>query len=199
MKQILLIVLCFCSVAAATSQDLGKHLATAKTAYSANKLEEAHFALKQAIAEVDILTGKKVLQLLPASLEGMPANSKDDNVYANAGFIGATIHRSWGQGEQTASLDIINNSPLISTLNTFLNAPLIGGLMNSDKMKTIKVQGYKARLSNDGESTSGPSQYSLQIPLHTALLTFNAHGATEAQMLKYANTLPLQDIAKLIQ
>lgn len=188
------------AVAAAQQQDLGKYLTTAKSSYSANKLEDAHFALQQAIAEVDILTGKKVLQMLPATLDTMSADTKQDNVYANSGFIGATIHRTWGQGgTQTAELDIINNSPLIGTLSAFLNTPIIGGMMNSEKSKAIKIQGYKGRLNNDGENTTGPSDYSLQIPLNTALVTFKVTGATQDQVIKYANSLPLQQIAKLIQ
>src|SRR4051794_7425083 len=206
MKSFIIAVLFICSAAVATAQqqDLNKYLATAKTSYSSNKLEDAHFALQQAMVEVDILTGKKVLQMLPTTLDTMQANMKSDNVYANSGFIGATIHREWGgmngqQGSQSAQLDIINNSPLISTLNTFLNAPIIGGMMNSEKSKSIKVQGYKARLTNDGENTSGPSEYELQIPLSTALVTFKVNNATQDQVIKYANSLPLQQITKLIQ
>lgn len=205
MKACMLLIAGMCLAAATTAQqDLSKHLATAKASYNDNKLEAAHFALQQAMVEVDILTGKKVIALLPETLDTMKANKQDDNVYANSGFIGATIHRSWGrkeqsEGSQSANLDIINNSPLINTLTAFLNTPLLGNLMNSEKSKAIKVQGYKGRLNNDGESTSGPSNYSLQIPLNTALVTFTVQGATEAQVLKYAGMLPLQDIAKLIQ
>ena len=206
MKPLIIAILFICSAAVATAQqqDLNKYLATAKTSYSSNKLEDAHFALQQAMVEVDILTGKKVLLMLPATLDSMSANMKSDNVYANSGFIGATIHREWGvpngqQGSQSAQLDIINNSPLISTLSAFLNAPLIGGMMNSEKSKSIKVQGYKARLTNDGENTSGPSVYELQIPLSTALVTFKVNNATQDQVIKYANSLPLQQITKLIQ
>ena len=205
MKTFIIAVIFICSAAVATAQqDLSNYLATAKSSYSSNKLEDAHFALQQAMVEVDILTGKKVLQMLPATLDTMQANMKSDNVYANSGFIGATIHREWGgmngqPSSQSAQLDIISNSPMISTLNAFLNAPLIGGMMNSDKSKSIKVQGYKARITNDGENTTGPSEYELQIPLSTALVTFKVNGATQDQVIKYANSLPLQQIAKLIQ
>src|SRR5690349_16413595 len=111
MKTFIIAILFMCSAMFATAQqDLGKYLASAKSSYSANKLEDAHFALQQAIVEVDILIGKEVLKLLPSNLDTMAANTKDDNVYANAGFIGATIHRAWGQqgGAQTAEIDIIN-------------------------------------------------------------------------------------------
>ncbi len=201
MKSFIIVMLLAGSTLFATAQqDLSKYLATAKASYSANKLEDAHFALQQAIVEVDILTGKKVLELLPATLDTMKANTKEDNVYANTGFIGATMHRTWGEGgTQSAELDIINNSPLMATLNTFLNMPLIGGMMNSEKSKSVKIQGYKARLNNNGENTSGPSDYELQVPLNTALVTFRVKGASQDQVLKYANALPLQQIAKLIQ
>src|SRR3954451_4270566 len=203
MKSLITAILFICSAAFATAQqqDLNKYLATAKTSYSSNKLEDAHFALQQAMVEVDILTGKKVLTMLPSALDTMHANIKNDNVYANSGFIGATIHREWGgmneqQSSQSAQLDIINNSPLIGTLTAFLNTPIIGGMMNSEKSRSIKIQGYKARLNNNGESTTGPSEYELEIPLSTALVTFKVNNATQDEVMKYANSLPLQQIAK---
>ena len=66
MKSLIIAFTLICSAAVATAQqDLGKDLATAKSSYSANKLEDAHFALQQAMVEVDILTGKKtVLQYI---------------------------------------------------------------------------------------------------------------------------------------
>lgn len=35
---------------------------------------------------------------------------------------------------------------MISTLNAFLNTPLLGGLMKDENTKIIKVRGYKGRL-----------------------------------------------------
>jgi hypothetical protein len=201
MKSFIIAVIFVCSAAAASAQqDLSKYLATARSSYNANNLEDAHFALQQAIAEVDILTGKKVLQILPSTIDSMSADTKQDNVYANSGFIGATIHREWAHGAtKNAQLDIINNSPLIGTLTAFLNTPIIGGMMNSEKSRSVKIQGYKARLNNNGESTTGPSEYDLEIPLNTALVTFKVIGATQDEVIKYANSLPLQQITKLIQ
>jgi hypothetical protein len=181
------------------AQTYSSYLATAQTAYTSGKLDDAQFALQQAIAEIDILTGKKVLTILPAQMGTMTVNTKDDNVFANVGFVGATIHRTWGQGTATADLEIIDNSPMISTLNTFLNMPF-GGMMNSSTSKMEKVQGYKGRLNTDGAGTvAGTSNYTLQIPLNTALITFSVKNTTDAQILSLANSLPLAQIAKLIQ
>ena len=58
------------------------------------KLEDAHFALQQAMQEIDIIIGKEVMALLPATMDKFSANTKDDNVMSNVGFMGSTIHRS---------------------------------------------------------------------------------------------------------
>jgi hypothetical protein len=48
------------------AQDFNKAMATAKASYSAGKLEDSHFALQQAMQEVDLTVGKEVLKLLPS-------------------------------------------------------------------------------------------------------------------------------------
>jgi hypothetical protein len=198
MKKLLLFSTIFILVSVVKAQNFDQYMATAKASYASNKLEDAHFALQQALSEVDLVTGKQVLALLPSQMGNLPVNTKDDNVFSNVGFVGATVHRTWG-ANQEASLDIISNSPLVSSLSAFLNTPLIGGLMNSDKSKTIKVQGYKGRLDNDGGGTNGTSNYTLQIPLNGALITFVVKNTSESDIMNYANTIPLGQIAKLIQ
>jgi hypothetical protein len=199
MKKIIILTIFLYAVQNINAQNYSADLATAKTAYSSGKLDDAQFALQQAIAEIDILSGKKVLTILPMQMGSMNANTKDDNVFANVGFVGATIHRTWGQGTATADLEIIDNSPMIATLNTFLNMPF-GGMMNSSTSKMEKVQNYKGRLNTDGAGTvAGTSNYTLQLPLNTALITFSVKNTTDAQVLSLANGLPLAEIAKLIQ
>ncbi len=197
MKQLIIITIILFTAATLKAQDFKQDLATARTAYSAGKLEDAHFALQQAFAEMDIIIGKKVLELLPLKMDSLNVNSKDDNVYSNVGFIGATIHRSWEMHTQTADLSIINNSPLIGTISAFINSPL-GGMMNSDKSKMVKVQGYKARLEKE-DNSNGLPDYTLEIPLASALITFKVNNTSDAQIISFANTLPLSQIAKLIQ
>jgi hypothetical protein len=179
--------------------DFKTQMATAKASYAAGKLEDAHFALEQAMQELDMIIGQEVLKLLPPKLDTLNANPKDDHVTANAGFVGATIHRSYGV-TNNASVEIINNSPLIGTLNTFLNSALLGGMMRDENTKVVKVQGYKARLEKQGAGTTeGKFNYDLQIPFNSALMTFTVNGTTESEILAMANTIPLQNIAKLIQ
>jgi len=199
MKKVVLII-CFFSISGSLlAQDFAKDMTTAKTSYNAGKLEETHFALLQAMQEVDIIIGKEVLKLLPPKMDTMSVNTKDDNVTANAGLIGCTIHRSYGKMDKKADLSIISNSPLVQMLNTFLNTPLMGGMMSDGSSKIVKVQGYKARLEKKPGSADDKNDYELQVPLGSSLITFTVDDCTDTQILAMANTMPLQQIAKLIQ
>jgi hypothetical protein len=193
----LIILGCICFTTNIFAQDFKTDIASAKTAYSSGKLEDAHFALQQAMQEIDIIIGKEVLALLPANMDKFTANTKDDNVMSNVGFMGSTIHRSWGQSDDV-DLSIIGNSPLITTLNAFLNTPLLGGMMSNGNNKIIKVQGYKGQLTKE-DNGNGQTNYTIQIPLNSSLVTFKTNNCTDTQITTWANTLQLQQIAKLIQ
>jgi len=181
------------------AQDFAKDMTTAKTSYDAGKLEETHFALQQAMQEIDLIVGKEVLKLLPPKMDSLTINTKYDNVSANAGFIGTTIHRLYGQYTKKADLTIIGNSPMVSMLNTVLNTPMLGGMAGDANTKTVKVHGYKARLEKKPGSADDKNDYELQVPLGSALITFAVDDCTDTEIMAMANTIPLPQIAKLIQ
>lgn len=198
MKKLTIFSIALCLGSFVFGQDFKADIASAKSAYNAGKLGDAHFAAEQAMQEIDMIIGKEVLKLLPQKIDSLNMNEKDDHVSANVGFVGATIHRSYGMNNN-ASVEIISNSPLISTLTAFLNTPILGGMMRDENTKVVKIQGYKARLEKQGENENGKPNYNLQIPFNSALLTITVNGTTESDILKLANSIPLQDIAKLIQ
>lgn len=179
------------------AQDFSTDIKTAKAAYASGKLEDSHFALMQAMQELDMIIGKEVLKLLPAKMDAYPINTKDDNVTSNVGFVGTTIHRTYGP-ESNVDISIIGNSPLISTLNAFLNTPLLGGMMSNGNNKIVKVQGYKGQLTKE-DNGNGQTNYTIQLPLGNSLITFQGKNTTDTQIMSLANSLPLQQIAKLIQ
>ncbi len=196
MKNLFIVIIIFVATKG-TAQNFTADINNAKTSYSAGKLEDAHFALQQAMQEIDMIIGKEVIKQLPAKMDAFNANAKDDNVTSNVGFVGTTIHRSYGPADDV-DLSIIGNSPLISTINVFLNTPLLGGMMSNGNNKIIKVQGYKGQLTKDANS-NGQTNYTIQLPLGSSLITFTGKNTTDTQIMSWANTLPLQQIAKLIQ
>lgn len=198
MKKFFLMMLLTGACIAGFGQAFEKAISTAQSSYSAGKLDETHFALQQALVEVDLIIGKEVLKLLPPQMDTMPANAALDHVSSNQGFVGATIFRSYGKSARKADLSIISNSPLVATMNSLLNTPLMGAMMSDPNNKTVKVQGYKGRLSAM-DIADNKKRYDLQIPLGSALISFTVADCTESEMLAMASTLPLQQIAKLIQ
>jgi hypothetical protein len=196
MKKISLLIVLF-SPLLAVAQDTKTDIASARTAYQAKKLQDAHFALQQALSDIDMNIGQEVLKKLPPKMDTAAINPKDDHVMANTGFAGATVHRSYGK-MPFVEVELISNSPLLGSLNSLLSLPLIGGLGRDENNKTVKVQGYKARLERH-PADNDLNNYTLQIPFSNALLTFTVNHCTERDVLKLAETLPLDDIAALIK
>lgn len=197
MKRYTVLILLFFFAVAANAQDFSKDIADARASYSAGKLADAHFSLEQAIQEIDMVVGKEVLKLLPESMNGANAITTDDQVAANVGFVGATVHRAYGNSG--SQVEVISNSPLIATLNTFLNMPLMGGMMRNSTTKIIKVQGYKSRLEKQGDNENGKPNYQLQIPFKSILISITANGMDENNVVSFANSIPLDKITALIQ
>lgn len=195
-KYSILTVILFLAIAV-KAQDFSKDIADAKSSYSSGKLADAHFSLEQAIQEIDMIVGKEVLKLLPGKMNDAASVATQDQVAANVGFVGATVHRSYGAtGSQ---VEIISNSPLIASLNAFLNMPFVGGMMRNSTTKVVKIQGYKSRLEKQGDNENGKPNYQLQIPFKSALITITANGMDENSVLAFANTIPLDKISALIQ
>lgn len=199
MKKLFILSIVLVTVNFAQAQTVNKELATAKTSYKAGKYEDAHFALQNSLQELDIKIGKEVLKLLPEKMDTLKSVSKEDNVTGNVSFVGATIHRSYGLGTKKVGIDIVNNSPLLGTLNAFLTNPMLAKLSSDGKSKVLKIQGYKSRLTKEDDSEGGTPGYKLEIPFSNALITMNVSNATETEIMAMANTLPLEKISKLIQ
>lgn len=189
----ILSIFCFTGFA----QDFTKDITTAKTSYTAGKLEDAHFALLQALQEIDIKIGEEVLKLLPLQIDTLKSNPKEDNVAGSSGYIGTTIHRTFGTA-RGSEITIITNSPMIGSINALLNSPLMGGMMSDGKTKIVKVQGYKARMEKT-PMDNGTTNYSIDIPMNNSLITLKMNNCTDSQILDVANKLALAQIAKLIQ
>src|SRR4051812_35772074 len=111
-----IILLAFVS-GVAQAQEFTKNLASAKTAYASGNLEDARFAMQQMLIDIDVIVGKEILKLLPAKMDALASNVKQDNVTANTGLTGVLIHRDYGTGEKNASIEIMGNSPMVASIN----------------------------------------------------------------------------------
>src|SRR5690606_32275857 len=165
---------------------------------SSGNLEDARFAMQQMLNDIDVIIGKEVVKLLPAKLETRTSNTSNDNVTANTGLAGVIIHRDYGAADKTANLDIMSNSPLVGSLNAILSLPFVGN-SGDGTQKTVKVHGYKGVLQKSVDTETNKSNYTLQIPLNSTLLTLEVQDTSEAEILKMANAIPVPQIVKLVQ
>lgn len=196
MRYILLVITCL-STLSVVGQDFNKNLSTAKSAYAAGNLDDARFAMQQMLNDIDLIVGRDILKMLPTTL-GAPANTKNDNVTTNTGFAGVIIHRDYGTQDKITNLDIMSNSPLIGSINAILSIPFVGNSSDGTQ-KVVKVSGYKGMLQKSVNTESNQTDYTLQIPLTTTLITLAVNNTTEDEVMKYANQIPIPEIAKLIK
>lgn len=182
----------------AYAQEFDSKLAVARSAYEAGKLEESRFAMQQMLQELDIISGKEILKVLPQKMDALTANTGNDNVSGSSGFAGVITHRDYGTGDKTAELEIISNSPLIGSLNALLSLPFIGNAASGDQ-KVIKVSGYKGLLQKNTDSGTNKLSYEFQLPISSNLVTLRLPNTTEEEAVKLANLIPVAQIAKLVQ
>lgn len=193
MKQIILLCIGCLGYATIQAQDFSKNLAEARTAYSAGKLDDARFSMQQMLQELDIITGKEIMKLLPAKMQDQNVNGANDNVSGSSGFVGVVVHRDYGQNGNI-DLEVISNSPMITSINALLSMPLIG---NTGDNKVVKIGGYKALVQKS--SNGNGYDYEVQLPMNATLITLKAPGYTQEQVLQMANSLPIAQIAKIVQ
>lgn len=196
MKKILTLLLA--AVSTATFAQFDTHMASAKSEYSKGNLEASRFAMQQMMTELDIQIGKEILTMLPSKFDALAANTKNDNVTANTGITGCLIHRDYGTEAKDARIEIMSNSPLVASINAILAIPFMGN-SGDGTQKVVKVAGYKSILQKSVETETNKENYTLQIPLSSTLLTLYADDSNEAEILKWANTVPVDKIAKMVQ
>ncbi len=196
MKKIFILSLvCLLTTRDTQAQDFGKDLTDARSAYSGGKLDDARFAMQQMLQELDIITGKEILKILPTKMQDQNANTAQDNVAGSSGFVGVVVHRDFGAAAKNVDLELITNSPLITGINALLSVPFVG---NTGDNKVVKIAGYKSLLQKSSNSNGG-FDYEVQLPLNNVLITLKAPGYTQEQVLAMASTLPVAQIAKIVQ
>jgi hypothetical protein len=182
------------------AQDFDKNMASARSSYSAGDLENARFATEQLLRDLDIAIGKEILKMLPTEVATLKADTKNDNLTGGAGYAGGLfVQRSYGDANRSANIDIINNSPLMNSIQAILSMPLLGGMVRDENQKQIKVQGYKALLNRTIDSETSKTNYELQVPMNNTLLTLKIENTTEAEITQVANAIPLAKIAQIAQ
>jgi hypothetical protein len=178
------------------SQDVQANLDAARSSYQSGDLENTRFALQEALNYINQAIGQEILGLLPSSMGGMGKTADGDNVTGTGmGFAGLFVNRSYEGENKSASVEIVGDSPLMTSLNALMAMP---AFMSQDpNQKRIKIGTYKA-LQTKSTDDQGVVTYEIQLPFTNTLLTFKCTGfQNEGEATGMANTIPIDKIAKL--
>jgi hypothetical protein len=185
----------------AFAQNIDNSLAEAKSAYRGGNLDDARFALQQALHEVDIAIGQEVLKILPTKVGNLAYSAESDNVSGMGGsFVGLLISRDFGKSDEdaNANIQIMSDSPLLAGINAILSLPAIGGLGDPNQ-KRIRVDGYRGLMQKSDDS-EGRVSWDVQIPFSSSLLTFRCEGVkNENDVMSMVNSIPISKIAEMIK
>ena len=198
MKKVIIIAIVLASGVTVRAQDFDKNLTAARSSYASGDLENTRFAIEQMLGELDVVIGKEILKSLPVKMGTLAYNEKQDNVTGGGG-AGLFIHRDYGISPKMANLEIINNSPLITSINAILSVPMMGAMMRDENQKVVKVQGYKALLNKSVNSETGKTAYELQVPVNNTLVTLKLDDTNESEITSLGGTLPLAKIVQIGQ
>jgi len=182
------------------AQEVEKNLDDAKSSYKSGELEDARFALQQALGQIDVIIGNKVLEVLPVNMGGLDADTPKDQVTGNtAGYVGLFVQRQYGVegGEKSGEIEIISDSPLLTGINAILAMPQIAG-MSDPNQRRIKIDGYKALMQKNVDDEGNVTSYDVQVPFSNSLLTFSCEGIeSEGDVISMASTIPMSKIVEI--
>ncbi len=201
MKKILLIIFAILLHGfTSQAQDIQASLNAASTAYAADNPQEARQNLQQALIDLNVLMGNKVLALMPPTLGGLAVNKQEDSVIGGTGFAGLMVGRTYGGNDKNIDITLANDSPMMSMVNSFLGNELLSGMMASQTgQKRVMVSGYKGMLEKSTDE-NGSVSFTLNVPLDDTLFTFTTNGFnTEGEVLDMAQQLNLKNIVALLK
>jgi len=180
------------------SQDIQANLDAARSSYQSGDLENARFALQEALNYINQAIGQEILGLLPSSVGGMEKTADGDNVTGTGmGFAGLFVNRTYTGANKNASVEIIGDSPMMAGINALLAMPAF--LTSDPNQKRIKVGTYKA-LQTKSVDDQGIVTYDIQVPFTSSMLTFRCTGVpNENEVSGMANSLPVDKIAKMAE
>lgn len=163
--------------------------------------KQAQLSLQDAINDINNLVARDIAKSLPEEINGLKSEGEGEVNTAAMGMLGGgfTIikrYRHPTNKENEAEVQILANSPMLTTMNMYLGNP---AMMGPD-YKSIRVGTQRAILKTEMEDSDADDSKKIrnseiQIPLNQTLITINAEGfATEQDEIAFATKL---DLAKL--
>jgi len=206
MKTVFLILVSLIISHHVISQSQAETFITEAQGYLAQKnYKQAQLSLQDAINDINTMLAQQISQSFPAEINGLKATEDNTNSSNTAamGMMGGgmAISKTYQhptKKENSAEINIISNSPMMSMMNMYMNNPAVMG----QGYKSIRVgtrRGIlKSEMQDAYDDNGGSKQIrstELQIPLTQTLITINLKGfASEADELAFAAKLDMEKL-----
>ncbi|MCB0805058.1 MAG: hypothetical protein KDC05_04615 [Bacteroidales bacterium] len=179
------------------SQDLQARLDEAESSYNSGDLENARFALQEALNEINKAIGNDILAILPDELGGIPKVENSDNVTGtNMGFAGLYVNRDFQAEGKDANFQIISDSPLLSSISSMLSLSVF--MAADPNQKRIKVDGYKALMTRSENEDGSTYSWDVSLPFGDSMITLQCHGIEDGKTVeKIMNDIPVARIIEI--
>lgn len=163
--------------------------------------KQAQLSLQDAINDINMMLAKQVSESLPAEINGLKAEGEGEVSAGGLGMVGGGMqiikrYRNETKTENDAEVQILANSPLLSTMNMYLTNP---GMLGPG-YKSVRVGTNRAILKSEMQDSNNDAAVKIrsteiQIPLGQTLITIRTNAfATEQDELAFANKLGLENI-----
>lgn len=162
--------------------------------------KQAQLSLQDAINDINILLAQQVDESLPNEINGLTADGESEIGTGGMGMIGGGMqiikrYRNDSNADNEAEVQILANSPMLSTMTMYLSNPgMLGSGYKSVRVGTNRAI-FKTELQDADSGDAKMRSTEIQIPLSQTLITINARGfASEQDELAFANKLGLEKI-----
>ena len=166
--------------------------------------KQAQLSLQDAINDINNMIAAEIAKSLPAEINGLKSEGDGEVNAGGMGMVGGGFsitkkYRNATKKENDAEVQIMANSPLLSSMNMYLTNPSVMG----PDYKSVRIGGTQRAIlkseQQDFYDDNGTSKKirstEIQIPLNQTLITLRLNGfATEQDELAFAGKL---DMAKL--
>jgi hypothetical protein len=176
-----------------TAPDVKQSISDAETAYKSKDYTDARYSIRQALLGIEMEMGKKVLEGLPASVNGLKKVDDEDRVTsASVGFVGLIIERVYRNDDKELRFTVGNDAALLAPANMYLNGAYVAST-DDQNQKQVKFRDYRGVLEyNEG------SGYKLSVPFgqSSVMIVEGVNFASEQEIMSSAEEFDIEKIKK---
>jgi hypothetical protein len=176
-----------------TAPDVKQSISDAETAYKSKDYTDARYSIRQALLGIEMEMGKKVLEGLPTSVNGLNKVDDEDRVTsASVGFIGLIIERVYRNDDKELRFTVGNDAALLSPASMYLSGAYVAST-DDQNQKQVKFKDYRGVLEYDEGSG-----YKLSVPFgqSSVMIVEGVNFASEQEIMSSAEEFDIDKIKK---